>query len=423
MRIFLAFIILFCARFAFGQAGNSYDSLVARAGLLHLQKDYKSSITCFEKAFAIRKPDALNAYKAAGVYALDSNAIPAFKWLHSALDNGWTEADWLLADPYFDYLRQAMPEQWKEVEKTALLKESQYESTLKQPGLRREINRMALNDQQLRYKRAQLKDRVAIRAINREIKRSDSLNLIQGKKIILQYEWPGLSDIGYDGQNNLWLIVQHADNDVAFQQEALRAMEKLKKAKQIRLDNYAFLYDRVQCNLNYKQLFGTQVIWTHNGQASGFRPILEEDRVDKRRKELNLPPLDIYAVSYGFTYKKKPQKEALRNHLDDVKKVRGLIDSAFVYYKLKAFDKVYQLYNSASEIPSGMSFNDNYKAAVLFCKISAITNEEQHRSIALDFLNLLLLRRQLNLKKLKAESSFRVLYDERRWADICKKLE
>ena len=112
----------------------------------------------------------------------------------------------------------------------------------------------------------------------------------RAKEIIKQYVWLKISQIGKDGQNNLWLIVQHADQDVLFQQTALKAMKKLQGTKEINMEIYAFLYDRVQCNLNYKQLYGTQVEWTDNGKASGFRPIVNEYLTDKLRqkKDYNL---------------------------------------------------------------------------------------------------------------------------------------
>lgn len=424
MKAILSTVLFFLIHHsAISQSDSSYDLLIARAGLFHLQKDYKGAIDCYEKAFAVHQPAAPDAYKAAGAYALDSNSGKAFDYLQSALQNGWTESDWLMADPYFDFLRTSVPDQWKQVEKIALLKESQYEKTLKLPVLRKEINRMTLKDQQLRYKRIQLKDRASIRAINREIKISDSVNMLRVKNILQQYGWPKLSDIGPDGQNNLWLIVQHSDHDILFQQYALDEMEKLKKTKELRPDNYAFLYDRIQCNLNYKQLYGTQVTWTHNGKASGFRPILKEDGADERRKKLGLQPLYIYAASYGFTYNNKTDSEAKHNDMNDITATRNLMDSAHLYYKLKSFDKVYEFYNSASEIPGGMNDRDNYKAAILFCKIAALNNEQKYRDIALDFLNLQYLRRTLTQRKLNAEPAFRILHTEERWLKIYKEVK
>jgi tetratricopeptide (TPR) repeat protein len=100
LLIFTSLLFISCAE---AQLDTVYETLIARAGLFHLQKDYKNAIVCFEKAFSLRQPDALNAYKAAGVYALDSNVDKGFYYINLALQLGWTEADQLAFDPYFDY--------------------------------------------------------------------------------------------------------------------------------------------------------------------------------------------------------------------------------------------------------------------------------------------------------------------------------
>jgi hypothetical protein len=48
-------------------------------------------------------------------------------------------------------------------------------------------------------------------------------------------------------------------------------MEEPLAAGEVDLENYAFLSDRVLCNLNYLQHYGSQVNWTSAGMASGFR--------------------------------------------------------------------------------------------------------------------------------------------------------
>ena len=258
----------------------------------------------------MHEPDALTAYKAAAMYSLDSNAEKSFQHLRFALSSGWTEADWLSIDPYFDYLRKSYPEKWKAIEELSFMKEQQYAQTLQLPFLRREINLMTLNDQKLRYKRVQSDNDSLLDIINQQISQADQNHLHRAKEIFNQYGWLKISQIGKDGQNNLWLIVQHADQDVLFQHAALSAMEKLKDTKEINMENYAFLYDRVQCNLNYKQLYGTQVIWTSSGQASAFRPIITEYMADDRRKKIGLQPLEIYALTYGFTYHRLSHEES-----------------------------------------------------------------------------------------------------------------
>ncbi len=146
----------FSATSVVAQQDSTYQSLVARAGLLHLQGNYKDAIDKYEQAFALQSPDALTAYKAAGVYSLGDSAKKALLYLTKALECGWTEADYLIADPYFDLLRETEKLQWNALEELAILKEQEYAAALTLPGLRKEINRMTLKDQQLRFRRAQI---------------------------------------------------------------------------------------------------------------------------------------------------------------------------------------------------------------------------------------------------------------------------
>jgi hypothetical protein len=404
------------------QSDSVYQTLIAQAGLFHLQENYKSAISSYEKAFQIRQPDALTAYKAAGMYSLDSNADKAFQYLLLALSSGWTEADWLSFDPYFNYLRNAYTEKWKVIEEQAFTKEQQYAQTLQLPSLRKEINLMTLNDQKLRYKRAQNNNDSLAEIINQQINQSDLKNLNKAKEIIKQYGWLKISQIGKDGQNNLWLIVQHADRDVLFQQTALLAMEKLKGTKEINMENYAFLYDRVQCNLNYKQLYGTQVVWTSNGEASAFRPIIKEYMTDERRGKIGLQPLQIYALTYGFAYHKITAKESEQKDFSYKTHVQLLMDSAKYFYRKKEFQKTYDYYNTASTFLGGMNNTDNFEAAIIFSKIAATNTDEQYKSISLDFLDLLYLRRNLTKAQLLKQPAFRILYKEQRWIDLNKQL-
>jgi tetratricopeptide (TPR) repeat protein len=137
-------IFICCSLFLYSvsnaQSDSIYHSLIAKASLSHLQKDYKSAITYYENAFQIKQPDALTSYKAAGIYSLDGNADKAFQFLQLSLSSGWTEAHWLSFDEYFDYLRNCYPEKWTRVEEQAFINESQYEKTLELASLRKEIN-------------------------------------------------------------------------------------------------------------------------------------------------------------------------------------------------------------------------------------------------------------------------------------------
>ena len=208
-----------------------------------------------------------------------------------------------------------------------------------------------------------------------------------------------------------------------FQKFALRAMQKLNGTKESNMENYAFLYDRIQCNLNYKQLYGTQVLWASNGEASGFRPMISEHSVDERRRKLGLQPLKIYALTYGFTYRKVTGSVSKYNDLKYSARVRSLVDSAKYFYAMKKFSNTYNYYNTASTFIGGMNDVDNFEAAVIFSTIAALDSDDKYKSIALDFLDLLSLRGALTKSKLLSQPAFEVLYKEQRWIAINKHLD
>lgn len=421
LRIFYFLLILTIKSTA--QVDSEYEIGIAKASLFHLQQNYEKAIQYFENAFQLKPPDALNAYKAAGVYSLSGNSDKAFHYLEKALSSGWTDADWLTYDPYFNYLKENQPDKWKEIEKKAFKIESQYEKSLEMPDLRKQINHMSLKDQRLRYERIQTSDSQKIDLIDKEIRENDLAQLKNAKKIIEEYGWPKISEIGKDGQNSLWLVIQHSDHDVLFQQMALAEMKKIKDKNEINYENYAFLYDRVQCNLNYKQLYGTQVVWTQNGEASGFRAIIKENQVDKRRKKLDLFPLKIYALTYGFKYNNISSQKAKQNDLADLEYTNKLMDSAKIFYEKKEFERVYDFYNRASMVMGGMDNEDNFEAAIIFAKIATINNEQKYKDISLDFLYLLYLRQFLNKSTLLEQQKFEILHNEERWKDILNSIE
>jgi hypothetical protein len=316
--------------------------------------------------------------------------------------------------PYFDYLRKAEPEKWKAIEEQAFAKEQQYIQTLQLPSLRKEINLMTLYDQKLRHQRVQSNNDSLLEIINRQINQSDLNNLNRAKDIIKQYGWLKISEIGKDGQNNLWLIVQHADQDVLFQQTALLAMAKLKGTQEMSMENYAFLYDRVQCNLNYKQL-------SSNGEASAFRPLKKEHLADERREKRITTVTDIctYLRVYLLRNNCKQSEQKDSSYQDQV---RLLMDSAKYFYAKNEFQKTYDYYNTASTFLGGMSNADNFEAAIIFSRIAVINNEEQYKSIALDFLDLLYSRGNLTKAQLLKQPAFRILYKEQRWIGMNKRL-
>lgn len=134
--------------------------------------------------------------------------------------------------------------------------------------------------------------------INKNMEQTDSLNLISAKQIVQQYGYPGYSLVGENGSSWFWAIVQHCDDDPAFQQKVLTLMGKEVKHNNASGEDYALLTDRVLANQGKKQLYGTQIRF--NPKTKTYTPLPMEDsiHVDKRRKAVGLQPLDKYMKQF-----------------------------------------------------------------------------------------------------------------------------
>ncbi|MCD8529277.1 MAG: hypothetical protein LRY27_04835 [Chitinophagales bacterium] len=114
------------------------------------------------------------------------------------------------------------------------------------------------------------------------------------EKIFKQYGFIDFERFDTLCSNNFWILVQHADKNVKFQEKYLKSF-KQNIDKGIK-PNYAYLKDRVLVNTNKKQLFGTQgYTYTENDKIYWTpRPIKHEKKVDKRRNKYGLKSLVSY---------------------------------------------------------------------------------------------------------------------------------
>ncbi|WP_405207484.1 DUF6624 domain-containing protein [Aquimarina sp. LLG6339-5] len=125
----------------------------------------------------------------------------------------------------------------------------------------------------------------------------DSVGIINQQKIkelFNKYGYLGERKVGQEASIGFWLPIQHADNDIPFQQEMLRAMEKEIKNGSNDKYHYAMLEDRIHVNLNKPQRFGTQLTYNKNGQAIPKNGLADSTNIDTLRKEYSLPNLKKY---------------------------------------------------------------------------------------------------------------------------------
>jgi len=153
------------------------------------------------------------------------------------------------------------------------------EKEIDYPGITEELKSMALADQEMRTK-----------AEKNDDEWDDSLdveNTQKLKEIVKEIGWPRISVVGQEASHSAWLLVQHADKDVAFQEECLALMEALPEGEVSKHD-IAYLIDRIRRNKNLPQVYGTQFIQDASGQYISA-PI---EGLDERRKEMGLDTLE-----------------------------------------------------------------------------------------------------------------------------------
>src|SRR5690606_4742958 len=111
------------------------------------------------------------------------------------------------------------------------------------------------------------------------------------KSIYEKYGFLGFDKVGEQGAHDFWLLVQHFDFDVEFQEEILKKMKKEVRRKNANPNDYAYLQDRVNVNNGEKQIFGTQVEYKNDMRIYPKIGLIDSVNVDKRRAEYRLEPL------------------------------------------------------------------------------------------------------------------------------------
>lgn len=137
------------------------------------------------------------------------------------------------------------------------------------------------------WKRVRVEQRLRFAGVS--AREQDLLNLPYIKKTFYDGKFPLISTHGYAAARHAWILVQHADSDVAFQKEVLIFMLSHHGRGDVRPSDVAYLTDRVWVNqakakgLEPVQLFGTQGFTNAKGELELYR-IVDAKRVDERRR-------------------------------------------------------------------------------------------------------------------------------------------
>lgn len=124
----------------------------------------------------------------------------------------------------------------------------------------------------------------------------DRANTARLKVLVERCGFPDKDRHGEQAQGDAWLLIQHADHDVAFQKHVLSLLEKMAAQRAEPVGRrFAYLSDRVAVAERRPQLYGTQLMApAEQPCAFDFNPMDDRAKVEERRAALGLPPLDIY---------------------------------------------------------------------------------------------------------------------------------
>ena len=162
------------------------------------------------------------------------------------------------------------------------------------------LDLLNFRDQTIRFRHIADPKNKALDAQEAQVDAADQVRL---KQIIRQYGWPGFDLAGTDGDEATWEIVQHSDNDKAFQKRCLPLIQAAVKRGQSSPSNFAYLTDRILIGEHKPQIYGTQMTFKRDAQGHFIpRPIVDPAHVDERRASVGLGPLAAYEAQFQQLY-------------------------------------------------------------------------------------------------------------------------
>jgi len=121
------------------------------------------------------------------------------------------------------------------------------------------------------------------------------------KQVIAAKGWPTQTSVGEDGARAAFLIAQHADFDLAFQEQVLAALKIAVDQKEAEPSNLALLTDRVLRQQGKPQIYGTQFSDNDDGSMS-LQPTEDLAGLNKRRASVGLPSIEEYKKTLSEIY-------------------------------------------------------------------------------------------------------------------------
>lgn len=125
----------------------------------------------------------------------------------------------------------------------------------------------------------------------RKVEAVDRENTRALRQIIKKYGFPNDALIGLDVVGDVFTIIIHSPS-IEFQKENLPYLREAAQKNEFMKPEVALLTDKILVAENKPQIYGTQ-FRTENGKMY-LRETIEPEKLDERRREMNLPTMEEY---------------------------------------------------------------------------------------------------------------------------------
>jgi hypothetical protein len=166
-------------------------------------------------------------------------------------------------------------------------------------ALRRELLAMEKVDQEARVKCSGGTVDEQIKCYQLTAENVDAAHTKRLRVILDQYGFPSAKLVGDDGFRAFMLLLQHSTSD-ELRDRSLKPIEEAFKRKELLPQDYANFIDRYHLRRGEPQIYGSG-FESRDGKMV-LSPTLDIKNLEKRRKEIGLPPMKEYMEMLKKTY-------------------------------------------------------------------------------------------------------------------------
>ena len=137
----------------------------------------------------------------------------------------------------------------------------------------------------------------------------DSINRLKIEKILNEYGWLGADVVGEQGNETLFLVIQHSDLET--QLKYLPMMREALKLGKMKTKDFALLEDRIAVRQGKRQIYGSQIYKDFDTGESYVYPLIEPEKVNERRAKVGIDESieDYVKRAVGMTWDVEKHKE------------------------------------------------------------------------------------------------------------------